>query len=552
MVGWGAPTEHRSLRETGGPNRGRRPAPLPSPLVASRTTERLVSPLGATALVVVALASYGLQALAWPLQRGRDSWDYWLTSLQLADTDPPFSALQVFRTPVAPLVTGIPMWVGGATLAEIVFGVLYALSILGWAWAVAPISRAAALATALVLLVTPTYAGLFHEVSSDHVFAFIVAWWAGAVVRAWRTGSTAWLAAVGGGVALLTLCRPATQVLLLAAVVVPFFARRGRTRLLRGLAVCLAAAILPLAAWALLNEARYDDLTVARGGKAWVPFFRVGGETDPRNGDASRRLAEAVEQNVLTLPAYRSRDVDVETYFDGVGNLEVIRLIALSDRVFGWDDDYDVLFDAAVESIRARPGTYARGVADTLWDFLSQRYAPELRERPVRIPPQPAELTVGGEPFPAPITVSPLVSAIRYGFVWCPTDDLERCVVRDPGAALGSASQGRRYEELVDTVRDWDAQLPTRDSKTWLANKAGTASDRWPRPFLWLTVAAVALALRRPAGVAPIVALVGAALVVLLVHALSQAPQSEFQLPFVPVWIAAALVGLLAPRAARR
>jgi hypothetical protein len=35
---------------------------------------------------------------------------------------------------------------------------------------------------------------------------------------------------------------------------------------------------------------------------------------------------------------------------------------------------------------------------------------------------------------------------------------------------------------------------------------------------------------------------------VLLVHALSQAPQSEFELPFVPVWIAAALVGLLAPR----
>jgi hypothetical protein len=35
---------------------------------------------------------------------------------------------------------------------------------------------------------------------------------------------------------------------------------------------------------------------------------------------------------------------------------------------------------------------------------------------------------------------------------------------------------------------------------------------------------------------------------VLGVHALSQAPQSEFALPFVPIWIVAALVGLLAPR----
>ena len=40
----------------------------------------------------------------------------------------------------------------------------------------------------------------------------------------------------------------------------------------------------------------------------------------------------------------------------------------------------------------------------------------------------------------------------------------------------------------------------------------------------------------------------GVGALVLGVHALSQAPQSEFALPFVPVWIVAALVGLLAPR----
>ena len=105
--------------------------------------------------------------------------------------------------------------------------------------------------------------------------------------------------------------------------------------------------------------------------------------------------------------------------------------------------------------------------------------------------------------------------------------------------------------ELVDTIRDWNAQLPTRDSNATLASKGGTASDRWPRPFLWIAVAALALAIRRPWGAAPILVVGGVGAVVLLVHALSQAPQSEFELPFVPVWIAAALVGLLAPRAER-
>ena len=87
------------------------------------------------------------------------------------------------------------MWLGGARLTEVAFAFLYALDPrLGLGGRL--ISRRAALATALVLLVTPTYAGLFHEVSSDPVFAFLVAWWAGAVVghgrRGRRGGSSAW------------------------------------------------------------------------------------------------------------------------------------------------------------------------------------------------------------------------------------------------------------------------------------------------------------------------------------------------------------------------
>ena len=73
-------------------------------------------------------------------------------------------------------------------------------------------------------------------------------------------------------------------------------------------------------------------------------------------------------------------------------------------------------------------------------------------------------------------------------------------------------------------------------------------SQRWPRPFLWIAVALVALAWRRPRGAAPVLVLMGVSAAVLLVHALSQAPQSEFELPFVPVWVSAAVVGHLAPR----
>ena len=151
-------------------------------------------------------------------------------------------------------------------------------------------------------------------------------------------------------------------------------------------------------------------------------------------------------------------------------------MIALSDEVFGWDTDYDVLFDASLEAIRADPWWYVHGVADTFWDFLSQRYAPEPRVRPVPIPEQPAELTIDGKPFPAPITVSPLVQAVRYGSSGArpTTSSGASCPIRSPR----SATRERRgvTTSWSTPIRDWNAQLPTRDSNAWLASKGGTAS----------------------------------------------------------------------------
>jgi hypothetical protein len=512
------------------------------------TADELASGRGAALLGTVALASYAVQALAWPLERGRDSWDYWLWFLELFDRDPPFSALMAFRTPVTPLVVGLPMQVGGAALLEVVMGLIYALTIVGWAWAVRPLGSRIAVATGFVMLINVPFAGLFHEVSSDFVFASLFALFAGLVIRALRAPTSRRLVLVGLSVALLTLCRPTGQVAIVACLVIPLLARKGARPRTAGVAVAVLAAVIPLGLWATHNALRFDDFAVARGGKAWVPFFKVAGRVDPANGQASRRLAEAVEREVLTQPPYADRNVDIATYFHGAGNLEVIRMIALSDRVFGWDSDYSVLYDASVEAIRADPGWYARGVAGTVWDFLSQRYAPEPRVRPVVIPVQAPELTIAGKPFPAPITLTPLVEAVRYGFVWCPTDDLDRCVVPEPATALGSAAAGARYTELVDTIRDWNAQLPARDSNAWLASKGGTASFRWPRSFLWIGLAIVALAIRRPRGTAAALVLSAVAGLVLFVHALSQAPQNEFALPVAPVWIVAALIGLLAPR----
>ena len=289
------------------------------------------------------------------------------------------------------------------------------------------------------------YAGLFHEVSSDPVFAFLLAWWAGAVVRAWSTGSTGGSRRSALGVALLTLCRPAAQVALLACVLVPLVARRGRAaHPCRRRRRASRPRSSRSAAWAAHNAVRYDDFTVARGSKAWVPFFRVGGRRRPGERRrvapaggrrrAARPHAAAVREprrrHAHVLPRRREPRGDPD------------------DRPLRPASSAGTRTTTSCSTRRSRrsaptPGATSSGVADTFWDFLSQRYAPEPRERPVPIPDLPAELTIDGKPFPAPITVSPLVQAVRYGFVWCPTDDLERCVV-PRSRARRSATRGRR------------------------------------------------------------------------------------------------------------
>ena len=82
------------------------------------------------------------------MAKGRDTWDYLVYYLQLADADPPISELQLFRTPLTPIVLGLPMQLGGSALLEVVFGFLYAVTILAWSATALTFGRVPALFTA--------------------------------------------------------------------------------------------------------------------------------------------------------------------------------------------------------------------------------------------------------------------------------------------------------------------------------------------------------------------------------------------------------------------
>jgi hypothetical protein len=506
-------------------------------------------------LFVVAFAVFSFQAVGWPMAKGRDTWDYLVYYLQLLDSDPPLSQVQLFRTPLTPLAVGLPLDVGGILGLEIFFGLLYAISVVAWSGTALTFGRVPALGTALLLLAYPGWATLYHQASSDAVFATGLAVWALVLARVLRRPSPAGFVVLGAGIAVLILIRPANQVLL-PAVLVPLLAAASWRRRLAWVGVCVAAAALPLAGWAVHNEVRYDDLTVARGGRAWVPFLRVwlaDRTIAPENGPASRRLAGLVEDHVLTEEPYRSLHVPLEAYLANGSNYETVRLIALSDRVFGRASNYDVIFDSAIEAIREHPGTYVRGVADVFWDFLMQRpiregVAPRAQTAPE--PPRPTYES-DGVVLPNP-QAHVLVDAVPYGFVWCASDYIDSCTLRDPAAVWRDPAAQERYREVVSQVRAWDAELPSRTGKPWVTAILNRITPRFPRPPLWLAVGLVALVWRRPREWRTILVLWGAALAVLLIHAASQGLAPEFALPLYPVFIVTALGALAGDRSAAR
>jgi hypothetical protein len=505
----------------------------------------------AVVLFLLAFAVFWFEALGWPMAKGRDTWDYLAYYLQLFDSSPPLSELQIFRPPLTPLVLGIPIDVGGTALLEVVFGVLYALSIVAWSATALTFGRVPALFSALLLLGYPGFGTLYHQASSDAVFATGLALWAWLLARTLKRPSGWRFAALGVGIAALVLIRPANQVLL-PAVLVPLLTPEAWRRRAQWSAVCLAAALVPLGVWAVHNGIRYDDTTVARGGRAWVPFLRVftaDKTIAPENGSASRRLAELIELEVLAKEPHRSLDVPLDAYLRNGSNYETVRLIALSDRVLGREENYDVLFDSAVEAIREHPGTYFRGVADVFWEFLMQRTLREdvVRRQQSAPEPPPPTFEQDGVVLPNP-QAHVLVEGIPYGFVWCASDYIDSCTVDQPAVVWDDPENQRRYREIVSQVRDWDADLPSRDGVSFVPEILNRITPRFPRPPLWLAIGLVALLLRRPQGWATIVTLWACAALVLLIHAASQGVTPEFALPLYPIFIVTALAAIAGDR----
>jgi hypothetical protein len=215
----------------------------------------------------------------------------------------------------------------------------------------------------------------------------------------------------------------------------------------------------------------------------------------------------------------------------------------LSDEVFGWDTDYAVLRDAALEAIRDEPEKYAAGVGGTVWRELSEPY---FRLAGPAEPERQSTVVRSGKRLPAP-SEGQLIPAgqnlwisrpdHRIRDVW--TSATERHFV------FARPADEPRFRAIERRLNELFAALPDRDGNVQLARRLSQASRWYPRPVMWFLVGLAAIAIRRPRGSSVLLALTAAALLVVLLNALGLPTDLHYVLPVAPAFVLLATGGVL-------
>ena len=561
----------------------------------------------AIALFAVALAVFALESVVLPAYAGRDMARYLQTFVQLGYDVPIYPAVLNSRGPLAALGVGLPLELGGLA-AEIWLALLYALSIVAWARVAFVFGSRAAVLTSLLLLVYPGYGILFHQLSSDALFAAAFAGWALLLAKAIEHPSHKLFAAVGAATGVLILVQPPNQVLLVTAAL-PLLLRAAWRQRLAWAAAWFGVAVFVAQSWKVIATLRYGDAVALKPstglialavllaplllpspwraraaavlGLLVVLFVAVKGlpgqtpgeyvrsvkqnESNqflyrtfeleriwsPANGPASRRVAGIVRHKLLTREPYKSYGVDVHEFFSSG-----------SDRVFGDMTAVvpaDELAAAAREAIRRHPRKFAASIGDTLWQQVALRpvYAPEAANSPPAAGTSQRSdgdyVVINGRRLPRPSEGQPIPASAFGPVLWTPGGHA-REVWRSPtehSYVFSNPRDRRRAEKFGHATERLAARIPTHGGNASLVHWLNRASHAFPPLLAWLLLGAAAVLVRRPRNALVAIAPCLAGAVVIVATALLAPAVAEYSAPVSPAFIVLAAAGLAGERSRR-
>ncbi len=486
------------------------------------------------------------------MAKGRDTWDYLAYYLQLPDRHPPFSELQLFRTPITPIVVGLPLQLGGTWLLEVVFAVLYASAIVGWSATALTFGRVPALFTAGLLLVYPAFATLYHQASSDAVFATGLALWALLLARTLRAPSGWRFAALGVGMAVLVLIRPANEILLPLALV-PFIVPVAWRRRLAWSGACLAGARRGARRMGR-DERRALRRRHGRARGSGVGPVPEGVHGRRHDQPRERRLVRAARRAHPRRTSSRSRRTKGSRFRSTrtsrtarttrpCGSSHSPTACSAATRTTACCSTRRSRRSASTRA-RTRTASATRSGSSSSSD-RSARGSHRVRRRLLRPRLRPSSTTAccsrtrrptfSSQPCRTASSGAPPTTSTRARSRILPRSGPIRGRKRVTGTSSRRCASGT-------------PSSPRRTGVSFVPEILNRITPRFPRPPLWLAVGLIALIVRRPAGWRTIVVLWAGSFLVLLIHAASQGVAPEFALPLYPVFIVTALGALAGDR----
>ena len=224
-------------------------------------------------------------------------------------------------------------------------------------------------------------------------------------------------------------------------------------------------------------------------------------------------------------------------------------LISLSDRVWGWEDDYGQLARVGREAVLAHPGAYARGIAR---DFGRLLLWPLYAPLPEGEASAAAGTTVAHVQLPVPTEGEPIPAARESAYITTPRHTISEVwtsptdhhiVFSRPRDEARAAEIDRRVDELY-------GGFPRRSARFGAVEWLNRASRWYPRPVVWLALGLLAAVVRRPRGLAVPLVLASSALLLLLATSLAVYAVPEYSVPVTPAFVLLAGAALFGSRTA--
>lgn len=318
-------------------------------------------------LVLIALAVHAALWWVFPPHLGPDGGAYSSYYIDVFESKGyPIGFTNVMhRMPLAPLLQTIPLTISlrayevvQTLLATLAVGMVYFITL--------PWGRWTGVAAALVYLGCLPVQVQFHQFGVDSTFTLVII----AACLAFRYALVtftlrAW-GLTGVMIGLTAMTRPNGLIfsIFLAGTLLAGGSLRRKVYLA---AVLVAMTALTIAPWQLYKGLRYDQWSFARGG--FFLFYSVFSNpllnealVNPENGEASAQLAELVQEYLLPQPNYTAYDITLEDFFGYHPNRRNYRFLmdacGVVDTYVGWETDYQLLGETAIEAIRAHPGAY--------------------------------------------------------------------------------------------------------------------------------------------------------------------------------------------------